>query len=199
MVATVTPTPRENPIENPREKPKKTPSNQAEAIRATYLITIKAMRSVAMTSQCIPKNVTKLSICVKFQCVKLQWVWVSMCKVTTSLRVNVPSYNEFICPCAQKILKYGSLLIIHLLIEAGEKFENLDKNSMQRARRKSEEWPGSRWSHFLYSRASVSVPSAPLVSALPPNLPEKISLSVLNLIYRSDLFPLSSLRLTERR
>ena len=72
MAATVTPTPRENPIENPREKPKNTPSNQAEAIRAMYLRKIKAMRSAAMTSQCMPKNVTKLSICVKFQCAKSQ-------------------------------------------------------------------------------------------------------------------------------
>ena len=123
MAATVTPTPRENPIENPREKPKNTPSNQAEAIRAMYLRKIKAMRSAAMTSQCMPKNVTKLSICVKFQCTKSQWVWVLMCKVTMSLRVNVPSYNEFICPCAQKISKYRSLLVIHLLNEAGEKIQ----------------------------------------------------------------------------
>ena len=72
MAATVTPTPSEKPTENPRENPKNTPSNQAEATRAMCFMRIKAMRSVAMTSQCIPKNVTKLSICVKFQCVKLQ-------------------------------------------------------------------------------------------------------------------------------
>ena len=72
MAATVTPTPSENPKEKPSEKPKNTPSNHADATRAMCLMMMIAMRSNATTSQCMPKNATKLSICVKFQCVKLQ-------------------------------------------------------------------------------------------------------------------------------
>ena len=72
MAATVTPTPSEKPKENPSEKPKNTPSNHADATRAMCLRIIIAMRSAVTTSQCMPKNVTKVSICVKFQCAKLQ-------------------------------------------------------------------------------------------------------------------------------